>query len=194
MWLIFHILFRIRCEGKENLDIKKGFIICSNHRSLSDPIMLAISTPQKIFFMAKSELFDMHGRLFSSFIRACGAFPVRRDCADKTSVEDAEYLLHNGCIVGIFPQGKIVKDCESLKIKSGAAMLSISSNTPVVPAAIVYDGSLRLFKRVTVRFGTPIEPQYACDKYTKNRQYKQLTMLIKAEMEELLYLSKKNNI
>lgn len=70
--------------------------------------------------MAKSELFDDHGKLFAWLLKSVGTFPVARGSADKSAVLKAEKLLNDGCIVGIFPQGKIVNDETSFKIKAGA--------------------------------------------------------------------------
>lgn len=159
--------------------------MCCNHKSLSDPIFLAMLVRKKIFFMAKSELFEHHGKYFAALIRSLGAFPVRRDTADKASIKGAEELLASDCIVGIFPQGKIVRDCTELKIKSGAAMLSVMSGVPIVPAAIVYSGHLRPFKRITVKFGTPIK--LPANSRQNMEQYREMTAMLRSKMEELLF-------
>lgn len=166
--------------------MKQGFILCSNHRSLSDPIILSICTKQKIFFMAKSELFDNHGVVFSFLIRSLGAFPVHRNSADKNSLREAEHILKQNGVIGIFPQGKIVRYCENLKIKSGVSLLALSAQVPVIPTAIIYDGALRPFKKITVRFGKPIMPPNLSVS-DKNTRYKQMTALICSQMENLLF-------
>ncbi len=136
--------------------------------------------------MAKSELFDHHNRIFSFLIRSLGAFPVHRDSADKNALKEAECILKKNGIIGIFPQGKIVRHCQNLKIKSGVSLLSLSAQMPVIPAAIVYEGSLRPFKKITVRFGNPIVPP-SLSISTKNAQYKQMTTSICSQMESLLF-------
>lgn len=166
--------------------MEQGFILCSNHKSLSDPIILSICTKQKIFFMAKSELFNNHGAVFSFLIRSLGAFPVHRNSADKNSLKEAEHILKQNGIIGIFPQGKIVRHCEHLKIKSGVSLLSLSAQVPVIPTAIVYDGALHPFQKIVVRFGKPIMPP-SLPVPAKNTQYKQMTAVICSEMENLLF-------
>ena len=43
--------------------------------------------------MAKSELFDDHGKLFAWLLKSVGTFPVARGSADKSAVVKAEKLL-----------------------------------------------------------------------------------------------------
>ena len=44
-WLVFHIGFRVRCEGRENLKKigTKGCIIAPNHISAIDPVFVVIA-------------------------------------------------------------------------------------------------------------------------------------------------------
>ncbi len=51
--LIFNIIFRIDIQGRENIPAKGRIILCSNHISLLDPVVLAIAVPRPISFMAK---------------------------------------------------------------------------------------------------------------------------------------------
>lgn len=52
-----HIAFRMRYEGKENIDQRGGFMVCSNHRTVLDPLFIAQKIRPQLFFMAKQELF-----------------------------------------------------------------------------------------------------------------------------------------
>lgn len=106
--------------------------------------------------MAKSELFDDHGRFFAWLLRSVGVFPVARNSADKAAVLRAEQLLNDGCIVGVFPQGKIVADETGFKIKAGASLLAMKVGAPIIPVSIYFEGKLRPFKKITVRIGEAI--------------------------------------
>ena len=50
-------IFRVRVEGMENIPQKGGFILCSNHISDMDPVLLIAMIPRVIRFMAKKEIF-----------------------------------------------------------------------------------------------------------------------------------------
>ncbi len=51
--IVFRIIFRINIKGRENIPQDGRLIICSNHISLLDPIMVVIAVPRPISFMAK---------------------------------------------------------------------------------------------------------------------------------------------
>ena len=108
--------YRIHYRGRGKLP-KGAFILASNHISYFDPLSLGIGIRRRIFFMAKSELFTGHGIFASGFLKACGVFPVKRSSADKGSADIALRHLYKGRIVGIFPQGGIVRDSGSFRCK-----------------------------------------------------------------------------
>ena len=58
-WLVFHIGFRVRCEGRENLKKigTKGCIIAPNHISAIDPVFVVITRfwGQRMTVFAKKE-------------------------------------------------------------------------------------------------------------------------------------------
>jgi (E)-4-hydroxy-3-methyl-but-2-enyl pyrophosphate reductase len=126
-------LFRVSYSGAENIPGSGGFIVCSNHRSVFDPFLLAIPFRRQIRYMAKSELFSDHGRAARTFLYAMGAFPVRRNTADRRSVRTAEQILKSGGIVGIFPQGGCVFDNSPFRPKPGVALLAARTGAPVLP-------------------------------------------------------------
>ena len=154
--LLFHLTF----HGLEQVPQSGKVILCSNHKSVFDPIFLACavkkSTGRRIRFMAKSELFDEHGNLVAALLRHLGAFPVRRNSGDSGSVKIALSVLRAEGMVGIFPQGGCVPDNTPFRPKAGVAMIAQLARAPVLPACIYCDGEPRPFRRVSVRFGPVI--------------------------------------
>lgn len=52
-WLLW-LIYRPKVFGnKKNLRIKGGVIFIANHRALYDPLLLVVSSPRIIHFMAK---------------------------------------------------------------------------------------------------------------------------------------------
>lgn len=187
--VLFFPLFRVKIIGEKNF--QGSAILCSNHRSLADPIILSCVMKRKIHFMAKSELFDCHSKLFAWLLRSLGVFPVSRNSVDKNAVHRAEELLKNGCIVGIFPQGKIVAESEGFKIKSGASLLAMRTGVPIIPVAIYFEGKIRPFKRITIRIGKaiPVEKENgACAKKCRI-----LSERLSKTVESLLEVKHENN-
>lgn len=160
-WLRFltplaRLIYRVRYVGKENIPREGKLIVCSNHKSVVDPFLLAMPFKRQIRFMAKSELFTDHGKLAAWILRKGGAFPVHRDKGDAESVRTAIDILQDGGIVGIFAQGKCVFDNAPFKPKAGVALVASRTTAPILPCSIYCDGVLKPFRRVTVRFGEVI--------------------------------------
>ena len=70
---VFAVLFRIRLEGRENMPLEGPLLVCPNHISNWDPILIAAVTDRQIRFMAKSSLFRIP--LLSTLLKALGCFP-----------------------------------------------------------------------------------------------------------------------
>lgn len=182
--IVLITFFRIEVTGGKKLE--RGVILCSNHRSLLDPIILSCVMKRQIYYMAKSELFTEHGKMFAWFLKSVGVFPVSRESADRGAFSRAEKLLKGGCVVGIFPQGKIVKDEKSFKIKSGASLLAMRTGAPIIPVSIYFKGNIRPFKRISVRIGEKIpvrQERGICSKKCRELSF-ELSKTVKLLLEE----------
>ncbi len=151
--LVIKILYRVKIHGRDNIPGRVPFIVCSNHLSWLDPVIVGIIFPgsYKIHFMAKKELFNY---AFSAYLlKKVGAFPLNRKDADYAAIKKAYQLLENGQVVGLFPEGSRSKSGKLQKPYSGAAYIAIRSGVPIVPVAIA--GPYRLFKKLHVFIGPP---------------------------------------
>ena len=90
--------------GRQNLRVKGKAIFIANHRSMWDPLILALVSPRNIHFMAKKELFE--SKVGNFFFRSLFAFPVNRRNVDLQSLKNALKVLDKGEVFGIFPEGK----------------------------------------------------------------------------------------
>ncbi len=156
--MLIRPFIRIRYVGTENIPKKGRVILCSNHVSYFDPVALSMGVKRKIYYMAKSEFFTDYGFAVKCFFKICGVFPVKRNSSDTNAVHSAEEILKNNRIVGIFPQGGISNDRKGFSPKAGVAMLAVKTATAVVPASIYFEGKIRLFTQITVRFGQVLIP------------------------------------
>ena len=160
---IYKLLFRGILIGRENIPKKGSFILVSNHGSLLDPPLLGHAVGRNISFMAKAELFSIP--LLGFIIKACGAYPVKRGIADKTTIKIAcEKLLNNNSI-GIFIDGTRQKDGRVNKPKQGAALLAFKNQKLLLPVAIINSNKLVRFKffipfftKIVIKVGQPIYP------------------------------------
>jgi len=157
-----------KVEGIENIPRKGGVLLCANHKSNFDPILIASFIPWKIRYMAKEELFKVP--LYAAFMRFVGAFPVRRGRVDATAVKKAIDLLKDGSTMLIFPQGTRKKDIKPEDFKRGTPMIATRSGATIVPIGI--SGKYTVFGRPRVIFGKPIEiAQYIPEDDGSDKEY-----------------------
>ena len=153
---IVYLLFNLKFAGLENIRDNGGFVLCSNHRSLLDPVFIAVGIKnRKLSFMAKQELFKL--KILDKFFRSVGAFPVNRGKGDTQAIKNAENIVENNGVVLIFPEGTRSKDGKLLRFKSGASYVASVCKADIVPVGISYDGKLSFRKKITVTFGKAIE-------------------------------------
>jgi len=160
---IYKFVFRGHLIGRENIPQKNSFIMVSNHGSLLDPPFLGHALGRNISFMAKAELFKIP--LLGFVIKACGAYPVKRGIADKSTIKTAcKKLSDNNCI-GIFIDGTRQKNGRVNKPKQGAALLAFKNQKLLLPVAIVnshrvmrFKFCIPLFSQIFIKVGQPVQP------------------------------------
>ena len=151
---IYAVLYPPVADGAENIPAEGGFILCSNHCGARDPFYLAIPSKKRhLHFMAKAELFKF--KPLGKLLRALGAFPVDRGHSDLNAVRTALQVLREGHGLGIFPQGTRNHGNVPTPMLDGVAMIALRAGVPVIPAYI--GGPYRLFRRMQVSFGKPID-------------------------------------
>jgi len=153
---IICFLFNVKYVGQENLRDSGGYILCSNHRSLWDPLLIAFGVKtRKLNFMAKKELFKF--KPFAAIIRSLGAFPVSRGSGDVGAIKNAVDVVNNGNILLIFPEGTRSKTGHPLRAKAGAVYIANEAKADIIPVAICFDTKkMRIGSKVTVCYGEKI--------------------------------------
>jgi 1-acyl-sn-glycerol-3-phosphate acyltransferase len=149
--IIFFLLYRLKAIGVEHVPSSGPVVLCSNHLSNIDPVLLATPLNRKVRYMAKAELFSVVGLRW--LIVKFGAFPVKRGGVSKESIRTALNILENGEVLGIFPAG--TRSNTVGMGKKGAASLALKTNATVIPVAIV--GNYVPFRRMTVAYGRPLD-------------------------------------
>jgi len=146
--LVF-IIFDLEVYNRENLDnIDGGLIICGNHRSMIDPVILAVSTKRQIHFMGKKELFE--NKFLSFLFRSLGAFPVDRKGVSLSAIKNSLNVLNKGGILGIYPEGTRIKTgFDEKNAKSGIALIANKAKVGIMPVYLdgpyKFRGKLRLY-------------------------------------------------
>jgi 1-acyl-sn-glycerol-3-phosphate acyltransferase len=151
-WLLLRVAFRWKVEGAGRVPATGPVILCPNHVFWMDPVTVACSIRRRVYYMAKDELF--HNPLKRVFLRAVGAFPVRRHEVDRAAVKAALRVLKQGRVLGLFPEGTRSRTGVLQKGEEGASLLALRTGAPVIPVGIVGDYSR--WSRLLVRFGEPL--------------------------------------
>jgi len=161
--LCCRVFFRLRVEGLEHLPREGGALICANHQSYLDILVIGASVPRHVTFVARDTLADWAWLAF--VMRHCGAILVRRGTSDRTAIRAMSESLKTGGIVAIYPEGTRTLDGRVATFKGGAVMAARIAGVRLVPAGIrgAYQAwpKGRLFplpRRIGVRFGPPIDP------------------------------------
>ena len=152
-------LYRLRARGLEHLPAG-GFVLAANHTSNFDPWPLGIPLlpDRQLRFMAKAELFNP---VLTPFLRAGGAFQVRRGEGDVEAMRTAVELVREGEIVVMFPEGTrqrkgLVKRHQA-RPHTGAARIALAAGAPLVPAAIGGTDRLLRLGPLRVAYGPPLD-------------------------------------
>jgi 1-acyl-sn-glycerol-3-phosphate acyltransferase len=146
--------FRIEVEGIENIPDTGGAMLVANHGGAAIPydgLMMAISVaneakvPRRVR-VTGTELFNIVPWLSPFFRKAGGAYAARGD---------AEFLLKQGHLLGVFPEGergfmKPIWDAYEVQRfgRGGFVQIAEKAGAPIVPVAIV--GSEEVHPAVTV--------------------------------------------
>ncbi len=158
---VFRLVYRVHPHNSEVIPENGACIIAPNHTSALDCIIIAVSSPRQVYFMAKAELFKIP--VLSWLIRALGAFPVKRKEGDVGAVKKSISLLKKGDALCMFPQGTrcpyVELETTKDKLKWGVGLISDRSGADVIPVYIkTKRNKLRLFGRTDVYYGAPLSP------------------------------------
>ena len=162
----FKLVYRVKIVGRENEVTDKPYIVCANHTSLMDVVLLVISFKGQINFMAKKEIFKVP--ILRSFVKAMGGFPIDRKGSDVAAIKKTISMLNEGNNIGIFPQGTrcAFKNPRDTEVKDGIGMIASRAGVGFMPVYIkTKREKLSLFRRTKIIIGEYISPEeLSCDK------------------------------
>jgi 1-acyl-sn-glycerol-3-phosphate acyltransferase len=155
---LFHLLFRIRYRGREHIPPEGGVILASNHISVLDPVIIAMSvttTGRAVRFLAAAEFFR---KPFIGWgLRRIRQIPIKRGASDRRALEQAAGVIRRGALAGIFPEGTLSPDGAPLPGKRGAARIALASGVPILPCGIW--GTRARWPRGGIRWTRPLRPK-----------------------------------
>lgn len=176
----WRLISRVDVQGMENLPRSGAYLLCSNHQSFLDPVILMSVLPywalKRMFAVGTSEIFG--SGLMRQVARLLKVVVVDPDANLVPAMRAGGYGLKNGMALMLYPEGERSIDGTPRVFKKGAAILSIHLQIPIVPVAI--DGFYQAWPRnrrfqqfspLTIRIGKPLQPspeaQASEDHYAK---------------------------
>ena len=188
---LFRILCKFEIEGIENFPESGPLIMVGNHFSFIDPPAFIAVAPWPMEFIGGA--FNPHAPKIVRFIpKIWGYLPVYRGTGSTYALKEAQRILNNDGIIGIFPEGG--SWAEVLRpARPGAALLAANSGATILPVGLdnfpSLFPSLRKFKRATVKvkIGKPFGPfTTSGSRYDQRKQLDEIGHEIMHHISELI--------
>jgi acyl-[acyl-carrier-protein]-phospholipid O-acyltransferase / long-chain-fatty-acid--[acyl-carrier-protein] ligase len=177
VWLLIHIVYRLRVIGRENFPRTGGALLVSNHMSLVDALLLMGASRRPVRFLIFKDIYDQpYIKPFAKMVRAIPISSQLRPRDMIHSLRAASEAIRNGEIVCIFAEGQITRIGQLLPFRRGMERIMKGAEkdgigAPVIPVHLdgVW-GSIFSYERgrflwklphripypVTVSFGKPM--------------------------------------
>ncbi|HKM85812.1 MAG TPA: AMP-binding protein [Terriglobales bacterium] len=181
--------FHLKMRGLENLPEKGPYLLCSNHQSYVDPLVMGGALPYRLFrdtfALGTSDIFgEGFMRRLARWLRVVVLDP---DANLVPAMRAGAFGLSQGHILVLYPEGERTNDGNPRVFRKGAAILSIHTQAPIVPIAI--EGFYEVWPRhkkfpkfgdLQLVFGKPIQPPLL--KEASEAAYDRLTSELKSRV------------
>lgn len=180
-------IWRPEVVGAHHVPASGPVILASNHRSFIDSVVIPLTSPRQVAFLAKAEYFTgtgVKGWISREWFEGVGSIPVDRDDtrAAQKSLDAALAHLRKGGAFGIYPEGTRSRDGRLYRGRTGVAWLALQAQCPVVPVGLqgtqdIQPVGARFPRRAKVRveFGEPIHVAGRFDGVPQGRARRELT-------------------
>jgi 1-acyl-sn-glycerol-3-phosphate acyltransferase len=163
---LYRLLWRVHVEGGERVPQRGPAILAANHVSFFDSVVLIMTFSRTLSFVGKVEYLDSWKT--RRVLPALGMIPLDRSDGRRALValKTASEILRGGSLFAIYPEGARSPDGDLHAGHTGVAYVSMATGVPIVPIGIAGTDRVqppgsrfpRPFRRVTVRFGSPVDP------------------------------------
>jgi 1-acyl-sn-glycerol-3-phosphate acyltransferase len=189
----FRFLWRVTTEGLGNLPETGGAIIAPNHISVLDSFFVPLTLPRRITYVGKAEYMDDWKTKW--LFPAMGMVPIDRSGGDSANaaLNTAARILESGELFGIYPEGTRSRTGKLHKGHTGVARLALRTMVPIIPVGIIGSNEIqppdsrmpKPFRRVHIRFGTPIDVTKYADRADDRLILRQIADEIMYEIRKL---------
>ena len=186
-----NLLTDLEIEGEENFPKSGPLIMVGNHFSFIDPAAFVGLAPWPLDFVGGAV--TPHAPKIVQFIpRLWGYLPVYRGTGSTYALKQAQKILNQGGVLGIFPEGgswaQVLRPA-----RPGAALLTAETGAPILPVGLIglpkVFPAIRSLKRAKVKFriGKPFGPfRISGSRYERRQQLNEIGDQIMQKIAELL--------
>lgn len=137
------LFFRIRVHGLENYPAHEGLLVCVNHQSYLDPIIVGVVVPRPVNYLGRKSLFKTASLAW--FMRLNDTIALDREGAGIGGMKETLRRIKRGESVAMFPEGTRTPDGEFHSIKLGFCAVAKRTRSTLMP--IGFDGAFQAFPR-----------------------------------------------
>ena len=172
VWLLSHLVYRVRIFGLDNIPKRGGALLVANHVTWIDGVLILLASSRPIRMVAYAD--HVKDGLIGWLARLFQIIPIRAGDGPRAlmhSLTTARDALNNGELVCIFAEGRITRSGELLQFERGMMKILKGTEVPVIPVYLdelwgsifSYEGGKFFWKKpkhwpypVTINFGTLI--------------------------------------
>lgn len=157
------LFYRMRCHHVDNYPTSGRGLVCPNHQSNLDPMLVGVTCKRNIYYLAKKSLFAKHP--LKLLRRTLHCIPIDRT-RGISGIKNTIKKLKQEKLVLMFPEGSRSRDGKMQPIKSGFLTLARKTKSPLIPVGI--EGAHEAYPpkswfprtgHVHVVIGQPITPE-----------------------------------
>ena len=162
--LVGVVVFRMRCKGREHIPASGPLLVCANHQSFLDPVLVGLAFDRRLNYLARQTLFRFAP--FRLLIQFLDAIPLDRDGLGLAGLRESMRRIKRGEAVLLFPEGTRTPDGSVRPLQPGFCALARRGNVTVLPVG--FDGAFDAWPRtaklpcaskVHLCVGEPLSPQ-----------------------------------
>jgi 1-acyl-sn-glycerol-3-phosphate acyltransferase len=135
--------FGIRVFGRNHAPRSGAALVCSNHQSHFDPVLIGLSLESRLNYLARRTLFDVP--VLRPVMEYFDAIPIDREGPALGGIKETLKRLKRDEQVLIFPEGTRTRDGEVAPLKPGFTTLARRAEAPILP--IGFDGAYQAWPR-----------------------------------------------
>lgn len=126
--------FRLRCFGREHIPVSGPALVCANHQSFIDPVLIGLAFDRRLNYLARKTLFRFAP--FRWLIEHLDAIPVDQEGIGLSGIKESLKRLRANELVLVFPEGSRTATGEIGPFLAGVCILARRANVPMLPVGI----------------------------------------------------------